>query len=88
MPAFDVFQAEFSTCWNVLVSRDLSLRKQNLPQHPLRSAFEITALNETSSRKTISNLDVILESLATAHAGASMTEILPDFLEIDTVSYD
>ena len=86
LPAFDVFQAEFSTCWNVLVSRDLSLRKQNLTQHPLRSAFEITALNETSSRKTMSNLDLILESLAAAHAGESMTEILPDFLEIDTCS--
>jgi len=83
LPAFDVFQTEFSTCWQVLVSLDLSLRQQKLLQHPLRSAFEITALNETSSKKTMSNLDLLLESLAAAHAGAAITEIIPDFLAMD-----
>jgi len=83
LPAFDVFEAGFSTCWKVLVSRDLSLRKQNQEQHPLRRAFEITALNETSSRKTMSNLDLLLECLAAAHAGASIPEILPDFLGVE-----
>ena len=83
LPAFDVFQTEFSTCCQVLVSLDLSLRQQKLLQHPLRSAFEITALNETSSKKTMSNLDLLLESLAAAHAGAAITEIIPDFLAMD-----
>ncbi len=83
LPDFDVFKTEFSTCWQLLVSLDLSSRKQDFLQHPLRSAFEITALNETSSRKTMSNLDLLLESLAAAHAGASIVEILPNFLAID-----
>jgi len=83
LPNFEVFHTKFSACWKVLVYRDLILRKKDVGQHPLRSAFEKTALNETSRRKTMINLDSIIESLSSAHAGASISEILPDFLEME-----
>ena len=83
LPDFDVFLQELTECWNVLISQDLKLRKQNLTQHPLRSAFDLTALNGTSSKKTMSNLERLLETLGAAHSGASSQEILADLFEIE-----
>ena len=83
LPDFDVFLKEFTECWNVLISHDLKLRKLKLAQHPLRSAFELTALNGTSSKKTLSSLDRLLETLGAAHSGASIQDILLEFFGIE-----
>ena len=62
LPQFDVFLKEFKKTWNVLTSRDLSLRKLNAAQHPIRTAFESTALSGGVKNKTLRNLELLFET--------------------------
>ena len=83
LPQFDVFLKKFKKTWNTLTSRDLSLRKQNAAQHPIRTAFESTALRRGSKNKTLRNLELLLETLGEAHSGATILENLLDVFQIE-----
>ena len=71
LPVFDVFLKEFTEYWEALVAKDRNLRSHNLTQHPICSAFEVTALNGSSMGKTLRNLNLLLETLGEAHSGES-----------------
>ena len=83
LPQFDVFLKEFKKTWSALTSHDLSLRKQNAGQHPIRTAFESTALSGGSKNKTLRNLELLLGILGENHSGATILEILLGIFQIE-----
>ena len=82
-PPFDVFLKEFSVLWTRLADRDLSLHTNRSLRHPIISAFNLTALNGTSKKNIMLNLELLLQTLSEWHAVESIEDSFYQLLNIE-----
>ncbi len=82
-PPFDVFLKEFSELWKGLADRDLSLHTNCSLGHPIISAFNVTALNGTSKKNIMLNLELLLQTLSEWHKAASIEDTFYMLLNIE-----
>ena len=82
-PSFEVFLREFSELWKVLAERDLRLHKDGSAGHPIISAFNATALNGTSKKNIMLNLELLLQTLSDWHTVGSIEDVFYILLSIE-----
>ena len=82
-PSFEVFLREFSEVWKVLAERDLRLNKNDSAGHPIISAFNATALNGTSKKNIMLNLELLLQTLSEWHIAGSIEDAFYMLLSIE-----
>ena len=82
-PPFDVFLKEFLVLWKGLADKDLSLHTNRSLGHPIISAFNVTALNGTSKKNIMLNLELLLQTLSEWHKAASIEDAFYMLLNIE-----
>jgi len=82
-PSFEVFLREFSEVWKVLAESDLRLNKNDSAGHPIISSFNATALNGTSKKNIMLNLELLLQTLSEWHAVGSIEDAFYMLLSIE-----
>ncbi len=82
-PPFDIFLKEFSRLWKGLADRDLSLHTNRSLGHPIISAFNKTALNGTSKKNIMLNLEILLQTLSEWHKAESIEDAFYMLLNIE-----
>jgi len=82
-PSFEVFLSEFSGLWKVLAERDLSLHTDGPLGHPIISVFNATALNGTSKKNIMLNLELLLQTLSEWHKAGSIEDAFYMLLNIE-----
>ena len=83
LPSFADFLSKFSTFWKVLSERDLSLCIDGLKVHPIISAFNATALNGSSKKNILLNLELLLQSLDKWHKKGEIEDVFYTLLNIE-----
>ncbi len=82
-PSFEVFLRNFSEVWKVLAERDLRLNKSDSAGHPIISAFNATALNGTSRKNIMLNLELLVQTLGEWHTAGSIEDAFYMLLSIE-----
>ncbi len=82
-PSFEVFLIEFSEHWNKLVEMDLRLQSKGSSENSIISAFNKTALNGTSKKNIIKNLELLLQTIGDWHIAGNIEDSLGTLLNIE-----
>jgi len=82
-PSFEVFLRHFSELWKVLAERDLRLHTDGSSEHPIISAFNATALNGTSKKNIMLNLELLLQTLSEWRTAGSIEDVFYMLLSIE-----
>ena len=82
-PPFEVFLKKFSGLWKVLAERNLRLFKEDSSGHLIISAFNATALNGTSKKNIMLNLELLLQTLSEWHEVGSIEDTFYKLLNIE-----
>jgi len=82
-PSFEVFLRDFSEVWKLLAESDLRLNKNDSAGHPIISAFNATALNGTSKKNIMLNLELLLQTISDWHTEGSIEDAFYMLLNIE-----
>ena len=82
-PSFEIFLMEFSELWKELVERDSRLQKEGSSEHPIITAFNTTALNGTSKKNIMLNLELLLQTIGDWRITGNIEDSLDMLLNIE-----